>query len=248
MLVAALSGLWDFLDVGADCSSTRLSFRSALLRTSHRSSSVSRSQIIQLLTQISQQAVHTFTLSTKITPLSVLPHLHPTPPFLSSYLQIPFYWDLSGLLSLFMYKARRVFPLLLATMPIYGRELAQFPISLLFFPDVRISMSLLRLSLPSQWICSSEDQSAGETKATSCTHFSLSTSLFLLSPHPSFSLHSTLGPTWRHPGAPCRFRLGRRPRCRDDGIWRRDPCFPFTSKLSIFCFCVLRRNVNNVCD
>lgn len=36
----------------------------------------------------------------------------------------------------FPYKGRGVFPLLLAMLPIYGGELAQFPMSLLLFPDM----------------------------------------------------------------------------------------------------------------
>lgn len=60
-------------------------------------------------------------------------------------------------------------------LPIYGRELAQFPISLLFFPDSHISMSLLGLSLPSQWIWISEDQALERQRAPAAP----------TSPHPS---------------------------------------------------------------
>lgn len=67
-------------------------------------------------------------------------------------------------------------------LPIYGGELAQFPISLLFFPDSRISMSLLGLSLPSQWIWSSEDQALERQRAPAAP----------TSPHPS--LYPSLSP------------------------------------------------------
>lgn len=100
-------------------------------------------------------------------------------------------------------------------LPIYGRELAQFPISLLFFPDSHISMSLLGLSLPSQWIWSSEDQALERQRAPAAPTSPHPPLYPSLSPRPSFPLHSTLGVTWRHPDITSRFWLGRQPR-----LWR----------------------------
>lgn len=145
---------------------------------------------------------------TKITPLSILPHLHACSTILLLSVCLispnPFLLGFIEAFITFHIKGRGVFPLLFVMLPIYGRELAQFPISLLFFPDSHISMSLLGLSLPSQWILSSEDQALERQRAPAAPtspHPSLYPSL---SPHSSFSLHSTLGLTW--------FWFGQQPR------------------------------------
>lgn len=107
----------------------------------------------QLHMQISQQAFNTLSNQNYT-------FIHPLPPASLSttfmcFLRVSkslFIELLSRLLSLFIEKRGGVFPLLFAMLPIYSRELAQFPIFLVFFPDSHISMSLLGLSLPSQWI------------------------------------------------------------------------------------------------
>lgn len=75
--------------------------------------------------------------------------------------------------------------------------------------------------------------STGETKGTSCTHFSSSISLHLsLSAHPSFSLHSTLGLTFRHPDITGRFWLGQQPRLR--WLWHLTEILLFLIYLEVF--------------
>lgn len=110
---------------------------------------------IHIHMQISQQALHTST--------AFLPKLHLYPsfptriplhhfaliclPHITKSLFIGIYRGFY----LFSYKKNWEY-FLFVMFPIYGRELAQFPISLLFFPDSHISMSLLGLSVPSLWI------------------------------------------------------------------------------------------------
>lgn len=132
---------------------------------------------------------------TKITPLSILPHLHPystisllsaclisTNPFLLGFIE--------AFITFHIKRTRSISPPF-CNVAHLRRELAQFPISLLFFPDSHISMSLLGLSLPSQWIWSSKDQALERQRAPAAPtspHPSLYPSL---SPHPFFfsSLH-----------------------------------------------------------
>lgn len=135
---------------------------------------------------------------------SLQPQLHlypsspsciPTPPFrfylLASYIQIPFYWDLSRLLSLFIWKIVEYSPPFCNVAHLWQR-IGAISDLLLFFPDSYISMSLLGLSLPPQRIWSSEDQVLERQRAPAAPtspHPSLYPSI---SPHSSFSLHSML--------------------------------------------------------
>lgn len=121
-------------------------------------------------------------------------------------------------------------------LPIYGRELAQFAISLLFFPDSHISMSLLGLSLPSQWIWSSEDQALERQRAPAAPTSPypslyppfLFIPLFLFIPRLAW-----LGDILTFPVG---FELAGSRESGDGGIWQRDCCFSFTSKPFIFQF------------
>lgn len=78
--------------------------------------------------------------------------------------------------------------------------------------DSHISMSLLGLSLPSQWSWSSEDHALERQRAPAAPTFPHPSFYPSLSAQPSFSLHYMLGLTWRHPDILSRFWLGRQPR------------------------------------
>lgn len=78
--------------------------------------------------------------------------------------------------------------------------------------DSHISMSLLGLSLPSQWCWSSEDHALERQRAPAAPTFPHPSFYPSLSTQPSFSLHYMLGLTWRHPDILSRFWLGCQPR------------------------------------
>lgn len=165
----------------------------------------------------------------------------PAPPLLSACFISPNPFLLGFIKAFITFHIKRTgeyFPFFFSPMlPIYGRELAQFPISLLFFPDSHITMSLLGLSLPSQWIWSSEDH-ALEWQRAPAAPTSPHPSLYpCLSAHPSFSLPSMLGLTWRHPDIPGRFFcLGRQPRLWDVASDGEIVIFHLHPSLLLACF------------
>lgn len=180
--------------------------------------------------QISQQALYASTLSNQN-----YTFIHPPPPasllhrfaficfpHISKSLFIGIY---QGFYHFSYKKDGEYFPSFLQCCPFMEENWRNFR-SLLFFPDSHISMSLLGLSLPSQWIWSSEDQALERQRAPAAPtspHPSLYTSLSLLIPLFLFIPH--LAWLFDILILPVDFDLASSRDSGDCGIWQRYCCF-----------------------
>lgn len=125
-------------------------------------------------------ALYAFTISNQITPLS-RPCI-PTPPFcsylLASYLHIPFYWDLLPFITFHIKRIESISPIFWQCCPFRAGNIRNFRSLYFSFLTVTLAchywaFSAIPMDLKLQ------GPSTGETKGTSCTHFSLSMSLSL---------------------------------------------------------------------